>query len=104
MAALQQETRILLVYDPVHGVPTSDGLASEFVADIVESNDEHLIYTSSSLVIDYFRLAVFKKELSPNEIIIRFNDKEILITKEGRFSECPVGFCDYVENVLMQMI
>lgn len=104
MLTIPPGTRILLVYDPAHGIPTSDGLAAEFVADIVESTADHLIYTSSSLVIDYFRLAVFKTELSPNEIIIRFNDKEILLTKEGRFSDCPVGFCDYMENILMQLI
>lgn len=104
MAALQQETRILLVYDPVHGVPTSDGLVAEFVADIVSSQQQHLIYTSSSLVVACFQLAVFKKDLLPSDIGIRFNDQKIIIYESGRFDHYPIGFCDHMENILMQLI
>lgn len=100
----EKKVRIFCVYDPVHGEPTADGLVADLVADIVNSSGEKLLYTSSSLVIDYLRLAVFNEKLSPSEIAIRFQDMEILIDKDGRFSQCPIGFCDYVENVLMQMI
>lgn len=97
-------TRILLVYDPVHGVPMADGLAEEFVVSVVNSTEEYMIYTASSLVVDYFRLYVFRKQLSPKDIVVRFQDQEILVSAGGRFDNYPAGFCDHMENILMELI
>lgn len=97
--------RIVLVYDPIHGVPMADGLAAEFVSNIVHSKQEHLLYTSSSLVIDYFRLALRKKELTPSDIFLQFEGNQILLAPSGRFaSHLPVGFCDYTDNILMELL
>lgn len=97
-------TRILLVYDPVHGEPIADGLAYEFVYSVIKSTEERLIYTATSLVVEYFRLAVFRKDLSPTELMIRFNDIDIFVTSDGRFTQYPKGFLDYVETILMELI
>lgn len=96
--------RIVLVYDPVHGEPTSDGLAYAFVYSIVNSTAERIVYTSTSLVVEYFRLAVFREDLLSSELIIRFNDETILVESDGRFNKYPRGFLDQVENIMMEIL
>lgn len=98
-------TRIVLVYDPIYGVPVADGLAAEFVSNIVHSTQEHLLYTSSCLVVDYFRLALRKKELNLSDIFLQFEGKQILLSSSGRFaSYLPAGFCDYRDKIIDEIL
>lgn len=102
--SLSSDVRILFIYDPIHGTPVADGLAQDYVSDIINNPSEHLIYTATSLVVDYFRLAVCQKKINPNELAIKFNEYDIFVNEKGRFNQVPAGFCDYQEEVLMQIL
>lgn len=103
----QNKTRIFLTYDPIHGEPMADGLAGGFVETVVTSVNnsykDHHIVTASTLVVDYFRLAVKKKELTPNTIEVTFKGQTIPMFENGRFEKLPVGFCDIGCDILMQL-
>lgn len=45
-----------------------------------------IVEISNELVLNYFRLAVRNGYLKPEEVIVIFNDKEIIINKDGKLS------------------
>lgn len=99
------DSKYIVTYDPFNGIATPDGKCEDLVRNIISDNTQSKITTSSTLVIEHFRLAVVKKIISDQELVFIFNDKKIHVDKDGRFKDSiDVGFCDYYENVLLGII
>ncbi len=99
------DPKYIVTYDPFNGIATPDGKCEDLVKSIISDSTKKQLTTSSTLVIDHFRLAVVKKIISDQELVFIFNDKKIHVDKDGRFKDSiDVGFCDYYENVLLGII
>lgn len=99
------DPKYIVTYDPFNGIATPDGKCEDLVKSIISDSTKKQITTSSTLVIEHFRAAVVKKLISEQDLVFSFNDKKIHVNKDGRFKEqIDVGFCDYYENVLLEII
>lgn len=58
------------------------------------SSRDIYIETGQELMIEAFRVLVKRGVISHENICFLFKDKMILIDKNGRCDNCPVGFCD----------
>lgn len=101
---VQSNKRFVVIYDPIKGIPTPDGLASVVVEGYINSSKNYTIVTSTSLVVDCFRLAVSDGRIQHDEIVFFHKDIEVTISERGLIESAPVGFCDLHERYIMQLL
>lgn len=116
-------TVLIVIYDPIDGTPVRDGairsLAQAYVDRINNNFDEEdlAINVASAPLIDAFRLALRRRELTADRITfvyrtrrhahnggIAINDIVIRHDQEGNFAEWPEGFCDYHDGIMMDLL
>lgn len=100
--------KLTVVYDPFSGLYCRDSEAEELVNSTIENffsagrNME--IRVATNLLINYFRLALCRGRIGVNNIEFKFMDQLLAHNEDGQFSHWPEGFCDYDENVLMEIL
>lgn len=97
---------LTIIYDPIEGVATADAVCKGLVYNLINiSKSSDISYeTGTALVIDNLRLAIKNKDISPNEVILKFKGETIDILENGRLKYWPDGFCDYYSEVLAGLI
>ena len=60
--------------------------------------DETTIEVGTMVMINAIRLAVKRGTLDCNNVVFKYNDDMIKISKEGEFDHWPIGFCSHVMN------
>lgn len=101
---VQSNKRFVVIYDPIKGDATPDGLAKVVVDGYINSTKNYTIVTSTSLVVDCFRIAVSEGRISHDEIAFFHKDIEVTISERGLINSAPVGFCDLHEKYIMQLL
>jgi hypothetical protein len=116
--------RLFVEFDGYDGIAVPDGKASEYVANVLrtvtkefaqedlypdEIIDPVKVRVGTSLMIDFFRLAVVSGSLKPEHIKFVFKDhkdsKNLLeVDENGRLSRYPEGFCDHTTEVLAKLV
>lgn len=99
---------LTIEYNPVDAIPVADGRCEVEVSRIIDIfrdvNGAYKWAVSSSLMIDYFRLAVVQGKISHEELRFKFKDEIITVHENGSLSHWPKGFCDYLDIVIRKII
>lgn len=98
-----------IFYDPLEGTIVPDGKVSDWADTtitqwIADGKPERQLHVGSALMIDHVRLRVVRKVIEPSDLIFRFQHWGIYVNRDGRFSDCPRGFCDYTEDALIELL
>ena len=104
--------KIIVEYSSkVQGYFFRDGEAEEWVDNIInfmlnkaEDKDDWELKVSNEMLIHYFRLRVAQGVLKSDQIQFKFNDQIIRVNKFGTLEDWPKGFCDYTDNLLMELL
>lgn len=70
----------------------------------VNNKGEKFISVSSEILVHAFRILVLRKIITVNEIMFKYKNTIILVDKDGRLNKWPKGFCDTVDNFLMELL
>jgi hypothetical protein len=84
-----------------------DGGAEKYVKDIVKraaGGMYTVLLTSQELIIDYVRVCIMEKIISPKDVEFLYNDKVIIPDENGMLDHWPEGFCDYRDKLLNKML
>jgi hypothetical protein len=115
--------KLFVEFDAYDGIAVPDGRAAAYVTKILQNvtnefaqeelyPDEIIdpikVRVGTSLIIDYFRLAVVAGSLKPEEIKFtvknHLGEKQILdINEKGRLSRWPENFCNHTVDVLSKL-
>lgn len=93
-----------VIYDDNNGIVVSDAKIPQYVADhIAIANElngggELIITIGSELIFTAFRLAVYKKEISLDNIKFYYLDTEIPVNADGRL--CSPDMPDHMGDIL----
>lgn len=90
---------ITFTYDPINGRAIPDGQVENEWNRIVRLKDSGLpLMTeySTENIFTYARFQVVAGHIFDDEIVFRFEDKDIHINRFGAITEWPEGFCDSV--------
>lgn len=96
---------LTLIYDPVNGQATPDGLVASLVAQLIaDSKTRDVEFTTgSSMVVDHLRLCVARKEITPAEVRLPFEGQLLDLSANGRFIRLPAGYCD-LHGILLRAL
>ena len=92
-----------IIYDPVYGQAIADAKIESFVQEFLNSDYDQLIVGNEN-IIDQFRLEVKKGNYDYQKIVFVFNGATISMDKNGRILKWPVGFCDYQDKRLCELV
>jgi hypothetical protein len=96
---------IRIRYDALDGVAVRDGDVNQFVDDInwgLEQNIE--ISVSTENVINEVRARIKEGMIPYINVVFLFDQKILLVDKNGRLDWWPNGFCDTIEKQLMRLL
>lgn len=96
---------ITFVYDPMaltRGVP--DGECEHTVRVLLQTGYEGDWIVSSANIVYAVRAMVKRGEVRPDQVQFSFREKILPVDLDGRLKEWPVGFCDYEERWLRELI
>lgn len=99
--------KITVVYSK-NAPPISDFLVDDFVCrtahDHKKNNECQVIETSSSILIDRFRLSIADGTIDANDIEFYFEKKRLEHNKYGAIVDCPKGFADKAIDICEHII
>lgn len=102
---------IAVTYKRVGGVVVADGEVGGYVRSLLSVNGNYNssfanidITVSSNLIVDRLRLAVKEGDLDHNDLVFKFEGREITVDNNGRLLSWPEGFCDTWDNILYRML
>ena len=93
------------------GIAVRDCEAEAFVKEIVRNYcdsdrmfDDMVVKISNELVVNYLRVEVKHGVIGCDEMVFRFDGKDIKINDRGRLMSWPKGFCDRSEKIFEELI
>lgn len=92
-----------------HGIYTSDQGAWEWLYQLQNNilkngvRNQH-ITVANELMVELTRLLVVRKIIEPHQIIYKYKDQYIKISKDGGLKRWPKGFCDNWNSLLDELI
>jgi len=98
---------MLKVIYHVDGLVVADKMAMETARDIInryKDKEINRIKVANELVFLALRLCVKNGKISNKDICFVYGDTEIFIDRYGYLDEWPDGFCDVVENMMVEQI
>jgi hypothetical protein len=104
---------LIIRYNAYSGAPVADGNVAAFaewhLVQHEQRGGDQVVYTSSHLVIDTFRVFIRCETIPMDQIRFEFEkDDGTLIPikhyKNGGLRPWPEGFCDHTENLLIQLL
>lgn len=100
--------KLIINYDPIDGETVPDGKVFSYVKElavIAETRAVPMEVTIGSfMVIEEVRALIFEGALSHEDIMFKFEGREIRIDKFGTPAYWPAGFCDAYGKILRRMI
>jgi len=79
-------------------------IIDEYKKKIEQNNRNIIIKVSTSNIIQALRVLVSRDELSINEICFVFGEHEITINKYYELTKWPIGFMDWEQKCLRELI
>lgn len=99
---------LVIAYDPVNGIPATDGAAATLALNLVEQHKVKgagYFKTASYIVVQNIRLLVATGKIPAEEVIFKFDGyDDITIRPTGQLSAWPNGFCDHDMKLLSQLL
>jgi hypothetical protein len=97
---------ITVIYDPVNGATVPDAnVSSEVDYFILAQKDKTIgVVIGSELIINEFRVRLYRKEIEPSDIKFMYEGVEIDANVDGRLKNWPTGFCDTTDKQLSELI
>ncbi len=100
---------LTIVYDSVNGVSRADGNVIDYCKEKIsrylnEEKDSDFVVIGSENLVYGFRLLVKRNAIDCNQIQFMYKDKTIKVYNTGALAFFPEGFCDFVENALLELI
>lgn len=101
------DKQIIVEYDPRSGFTIPDLEAMPYAEMIVSSYKEGtksvIIKVGSELLITCFRVLVIRGILLNTELQVMFGSEKMVLDKDSRFVEYPVGYPDVNIDLLLEL-
>lgn len=94
--------KLTIIYDPHIGTACPDGEAMNVAKELIKQGGTHLI--GSNLIIEAVRVLAKRGEIPFNQVEFEFGKEKILMTPTFQLTHWPRGFCDHLDNLLMEII
>lgn len=98
---------LTIIYDPYDGEAIPDGRNQTYVDHFMLTHkglQTNLVTTiSTALTLDEFRLRVARGEITPSDVRVVFQGKDIWIDSAGKLSEWPPGLGDHMSQILREL-
>lgn len=100
---LMLRRKCIVRWDSKAGASMPDGLVKDAVADFVQHGGDWTI--GQSLIVVALQHAVFKKMISPDDIVFIEHDHPVSIDTDGMFLQCfPIDNGDLACSMLLDML
>lgn len=88
---------MLIIYDPINGIPVSDGKCEDEVLRDFNSSQEfnEFVVISSENYISAARALIAEGKIDSEKVVFEFEGKQFKPNKYGALQNWPNGFCDY---------
>jgi len=89
------------------GQPISDfdlEVAFERLKQCASLDSEHEFFFSTENIFLRVRVAVKESEIPHGEVLFCYDTKRILLDENGSMNQCPDGFIDTTEKLLLRLI
>lgn len=94
--------KTVIEYDPFYGCKFSDGELLEKALELYNLSDHILVCQET--MIQAYRVLVKRCKIDHNSIVFRFKGRDLSVNKDGWLEEFPKGFCDTMENLMLELI
>lgn len=85
------------------GIAFPDGKAEEKAVEFLSSNNESIVVSTENFILAT-RALIKENRFNYSEIKFHFQGQDIIINKDGRCHDFPVGFCDHASEWLFRLI
>lgn len=91
------------IYYHQDGLAFADDKAEKKAAEFLLSDNESISVSTDNFILAA-RVLIKENYFHHAEVKFHFNGEDILINKDGRFHNFPVGFCDHASDWLLRLI
>lgn len=97
---------LTLIFDPILGDATPDGLAQKTVELLLAEGRASDIErtTSTGLVIEHLRLKMAQGDVTPDDVVVLYQGARMCFDAKGKLPQWPKGFCTQHSAVLQSLV